>query len=156
MKLSTPVTPSGPSSPSSILRRKSLFASYQTSESRTETNGTFLPMIDDAPIVSSPPRMTSDNNISVSPPSYNGHSSFRQAISAGMTHAETFLRRQHTFSPQEDYFPAESGSSDSKQGRKLSDTIRFKLPVSPGAEESFDKRAGEPQVYDDIKVRLGK
>lgn len=155
MKLSIPATPNGPSSPSSVLRRKSLFASHKTSESRTETNGSFSRIIDDAPLVSSPPRMISDNNISVSTPSPNGHSSFRQAISTGMTQAETFLRR-HTFSPQDDYFPPQSGPSDSKQGRNMTDAIGFELPASPRAEESFEKRAGEPQVYNDIKVRLKK
>jgi hypothetical protein len=154
MKMTPPMTATtqqGFSSGPPFLRRRSLFMS---SPPRTESNESITPVLDGAPVVSSPRRIASETSLSLPPVSTIGQSSFRQVLSSKVTQAGSFLRRQHTLLRQKTRdvpFRTQSELSDDKRvSNSLSDATGLSSPQVIGS--GSERMAGEPQVYDDIKV----
>ena len=141
MKVSTPTTSSSSASSGrrpSFLPSKSLFASYSA---------------DDARVVSSAPKMASGNNIPMLPVSLNHQSSFGPALSARTTQALL-----PTLSPQESREHRFRTHSEPSDGRQVtngpSDAYGFGSRANRQmVEERAERTAGEPRVYEDIKVR---
>jgi len=145
MKTTPPTTSS-----SSLFRRKTLFTSVPQ---QTESNENFMPILDDAPITSTPLTWSSGADLS-SPVSSTGQSSFRRVVASRVTQAGSFLRRQQTQKPGKgSLLMAQSGLSNGKQVSNSLDDIRSRAATQI-VEERSQRMAGESRVYEDIKVRL--
>jgi len=134
MKMSTPTTSSSSASSGrrpSFLPSKSLFARNRSGQS------------DDAP------RMASGNNIPMLPISPNYQSSSGPALSAKTTQALL-----PTLSPQE-YRETRFRAHCRQAPNDPSDACGLRFRANPQMERA-ERTAGEPQVYEDIKVRLKK
>lgn len=156
MKVMPPMTLTSRSNSSwgrpSILHRKSLFSSFYP---RPEVDETILPILDDAPVLSSPPRMDSEAFISMSPSS----SLSRDTVSSKISQAGISLRRNQTYPLQtctHDRSRAPLMTTDSKQeSSSSSDVFGPEFQSSqPTVGDGSPRTAGDPQVYEGIKVIL--
>ena len=147
MKMSTPMTTTSASSGRrpSFLPSKSLFASYKSGKSWSEPSES-ASRIDDARVVSSAPRMASGNSIPMLPISPNYQSSSGPALSAKTTQALL-----PTLSPQ-GYREARFRAHCRQAPNGPSDAYGLGFRANPQMERD-ERTAGEPQVYEDIKVR---